>query len=1066
MEISEKNRIFSWLHLSDLHFGHGNAEVQADRRKILKEMASKIKELDGSVDAIFITGDISSSSKNEEFSEATNWLNDISGGLGITSDSIFIVPGNHDIDASEVEDNPNLRRLHNSVCDERDSVDDIFTNKLDSKLLATKFRNYFDFSSQFGKPKKTYPEDRPPFYWKHSINTSSGYKIRIFGLNTALISQRKEKKGQLFVGKSQLEILPTTKEKSKCVSIVLSHHPLTWLSSKDENTCKNAIRNSSHIHVHGHEHRVEVALTQYSSGGKHIKISSPAGHDGQIDDDVTIHEHGYQICHVSSENNKLVVIIEPYKWNKSTQNFRLNADIMPENKEEICYELGSVSIIDGEKNGSINEAEEQIKIKNEYGNSPVGNADNSIKPKDKHISPKIISEPLLENSSSSKNKFGETVKSLIPDFFQKVRYKKISEDKLKEIKGTVREPNFMLLRRADKIILVITDGFSRIMVDHLQKTNEPKTNASLLKIDEVKQLGFHDGKVHPLFLDRKGLIHRVIIDAPLLAQIILSPSSKIILPIYSCNGSEYKITSPIKETFDYLTNLYGRKRMVYANVSKYKGCDSILKEIIFKQSISTRFAPTPSAQLHIGNARTAVITYLFYLSAIRYKDANFYIRFDDTDSGRAKSNLEQPIREDLHWLGIEWNKSNEFRQTDFSRRSDHDRYLELLEVSKLIEGSGSEKVSLKRYPDDTYKNIYFCWRKGPIIEHKPPVARDEQEKLIFIKRENSGSYLYRFAGLIDDIKLSTHIFRDDRQIFLTKVQSHIRAMIELSINDNNNEISLESTSKNKGEVSLSALNLPIYFHVQRVIDENGEALNKRGSESQFHLSYLRQDRNIFPEGVLAYILSTILFKKGTHSKKKYIRDIATMASVSGCRNTLKYYAEYVDFDELMVSGKPLVANSHDLDFANKMVLHSIPCAKFVNKLSKELAVDMTGFGSKERELAEKIHLHRENFKNWNEILCFCNGPEKSERIDKISFEIIREIMQKNSGEQLRQALTSKINYLRNDENSIKGEGSLLANFQKSIRLVITGLDIGPCITILLDMIDDSTLKQRFVKVLQ
>ncbi len=69
-------------------------------------------------------------------------------------------------------------------------------------------------------------------------------------------------------------------------------------------------------------------------------------------------------------------------------------------------------------------------------------------------------------------------------------------------------------------------------------------------------------------------------------------------------------------------------------------------------SIRTRFAPSPTGNLHIGNARTAIMNWLF---SRRHKGL-FVLRIEDTDTDRSTKESETAILEDLKWLGIDWDE--------------------------------------------------------------------------------------------------------------------------------------------------------------------------------------------------------------------------------------------------------------------------------------------------------------------------------------------------------------------------------------------------------------------------
>jgi glutamyl-tRNA synthetase/nondiscriminating glutamyl-tRNA synthetase len=69
-------------------------------------------------------------------------------------------------------------------------------------------------------------------------------------------------------------------------------------------------------------------------------------------------------------------------------------------------------------------------------------------------------------------------------------------------------------------------------------------------------------------------------------------------------------------------------------------------------SMWVRFAPSPTGQLHVGNARTALFNWLL----ARGHDGTFVLRIEDTDAERSTKESETGILEDLHWLGLEWDE--------------------------------------------------------------------------------------------------------------------------------------------------------------------------------------------------------------------------------------------------------------------------------------------------------------------------------------------------------------------------------------------------------------------------
>ncbi|MDC3207053.1 glutamate--tRNA ligase family protein, partial [Pelagibacteraceae bacterium] len=63
-----------------------------------------------------------------------------------------------------------------------------------------------------------------------------------------------------------------------------------------------------------------------------------------------------------------------------------------------------------------------------------------------------------------------------------------------------------------------------------------------------------------------------------------------------------------------------------------------------------RFAPSPTGKIHIGNARSAILNWIF----CQKNQGEFVLRIDDTDANRSYKEFETSIKDDLKWLGLNW----------------------------------------------------------------------------------------------------------------------------------------------------------------------------------------------------------------------------------------------------------------------------------------------------------------------------------------------------------------------------------------------------------------------------
>ena len=86
-----------------------------------------------------------------------------------------------------------------------------------------------------------------------------------------------------------------------------------------------------------------------------------------------------------------------------------------------------------------------------------------------------------------------------------------------------------------------------------------------------------------------------------------------------------------------------------------------------------RFAPTPSGRMHLGNVFAALIAWL----SVRSRNGEMVLRMEDLDTQRTSGDFAAILREDLAWLGLDYDRETPPQ----SQRSDsYDKYYEILRV--------------------------------------------------------------------------------------------------------------------------------------------------------------------------------------------------------------------------------------------------------------------------------------------------------------------------------------------------------------------------------------------------
>ena len=182
-----------------------------------------------------------------------------------------------------------------------------------------------------------------------------------------------------------------------------------------------------------------------------------------------------------------------------------------------------------------------------------------------------------------------------------------------------------------------------------------------------------------------------------------------------------------------------------------------------------RFAPTPSGRMHLGNVFAAMVAWL----SVRSRGGSLVLRMEDLDTQRTSAEFAQTLREDLLWLGLDWDVETDPQ----SRRSAvYDRYFEKLRDLGLLypcycTRSQLHNVNAPHLSDGTY--VYPGTCRGltqPPADRKPAWRVQVPNKVYtlqdmgrgfyaqnlqdecgdFVVRRADGVYVYQLAVTVDD----------------------------------------------------------------------------------------------------------------------------------------------------------------------------------------------------------------------------------------------------------------------------------------------------------------------------
>jgi len=322
-----------------------------------------------------------------------------------------------------------------------------------------------------------------------------------------------------------------------------------------------------------------------------------------------------------------------------------------------------------------------------------------------------------------------------------------------------------------------------------------------------------------------------------------------------------------------------------------------------------RFAPSPTGRLHLGNARTALVNWLF----ARKTGGRFLLRLDDTDRERSREEFAAAIETDLRWLGLDW---DEFGR-QFERMPHYAKAAEQLRAAgrlypcfetqeeldlkrKLAQQRGKpwiyDRAALALTPEEVQHRLLAGevphWRFK--LDHRPIAWTDlvrgptefHGEHLsdpVLIRAD--GIPLYTFSSVVDDGELGiTHVIRGEDHVTNTAYQIQIFAALGHQV--------------------------PDFAHLSLITGKGGEALSKR--MDSLSLATLRDG------GIEPMAINSLLAKLGTSDPVEPRLDLASLVA---------------EFDFKKFGRAQPHLDPAELEGLNAKLLHQTPFAGVRDRLS-------------------------------------------------------------------------------------------------------------------------------------
>jgi predicted MPP superfamily phosphohydrolase len=266
----------TWLHVSDLHFGHGDAHYRFDQSgvtsAIIRNAESMARRI-GPPDLIFVTGDIAFSGQPAQYQQAKEWLGRLRSAVG-GSPRLFLVPGNHDVDR-KLAMKLSAAAIHKELRAEPRKLDELLSDHTEMQPLWPKLFAYAEFATEVGSPSIS--ADKP--FYIEEVSCPLGGKLRIAGLNTALLSfDNDDSPKNLGLGRGQI-LKAIEEQPTDALLLVLEHHPEEWLL--DGKALVAQLQQRAHIQFSGHVHNQHGVVHVPLLGGSRLQFVAGAGHKDQ-----------------------------------------------------------------------------------------------------------------------------------------------------------------------------------------------------------------------------------------------------------------------------------------------------------------------------------------------------------------------------------------------------------------------------------------------------------------------------------------------------------------------------------------------------------------------------------------------------------------------------------------------------------------------------------------------------------------------------------------------------------------------------------------------------------------
>ncbi|MFT4928641.1 MAG: 3',5'-cyclic AMP phosphodiesterase CpdA, partial [Phenylobacterium sp.] len=363
-------RPLRWLHISDIHLGDSDWDVwMSTANAFLNSISQQVSEHQFTPDVIFITGDLTLSATPEQFDKFKLFIDQIYDAIGTTL-PVITVPGNHDLSRPDMEKTTNFKFNQLKEYSNQEDTEEVSCIKRElweeanAEYIEPLFTSYQSFFNAHIKPTLNLPgiTFKPSFFpgdIKVELALKGCVPVTIIGLNSSWLQYNGDNyQGKLCVHPKQFTHLFNStelKDFDQCHSLLLMHHPVSWLHEPAQQEFEKSIYqpNSFNACFHGHMHETRTVHVSNGNGNRHY-FQSPSllGIEGYG----SKHEErqiGYTLGELNSDGD---IIVWPYKQAKRDNFFHFDNSVVENTNEQTGIEIRFAKDLEKQKVNAHNSA--------------------------------------------------------------------------------------------------------------------------------------------------------------------------------------------------------------------------------------------------------------------------------------------------------------------------------------------------------------------------------------------------------------------------------------------------------------------------------------------------------------------------------------------------------------------------------------------------------------------------------------------------------------------------------------------------------------------------------------